>query len=82
MAEGQQNVVVAQIVLDNRSTSDEAVDYTVASSYGGSSASFTVRPASSVNDYVPVPAGGSTHVDVTARDRTVLSVDVAAVSCP
>jgi hypothetical protein len=73
---------VAQIVLDNRATSDKAVTYTVASSYGDSSASFTVRPASSIDDYLPVPAGGSTHVDVTADGRTVLSVDVAAVSCP
>jgi hypothetical protein len=73
---------VAQIVLDNRSTSDEAIAYTVASSYGGSSASFTVRPGSVTHDYLPVPAGGSTHVDVTARGGSVLSIDVAAVSCP
>lgn len=73
---------VAQIVLDNRATSDKAVDYTVSSSYGDSSASFTVRPASSVNDYLPVPAGRSTHVDVTADGREVLSLDVAAASCP
>jgi len=73
---------VAQIVLDNRSTTDDTVRYQVDSSYGGSSASFSVRPASSTNDYVPVPAGGSTHVDVTAAGKRVLSVDVAAASCP
>jgi hypothetical protein len=73
---------VARIVLDNRATSDDEVAYTVASSYGGSTASFTVGPASAVNDYLPVPAGGSTHVRVTAAGRTVLSTDVAAVSCP
>lgn len=73
---------VAQIVLDNRSTSDDEVTYAVASSYGASSASFTVRPASSVNDYLPVPAGRSTHIDVTAAGRKLLSIDVAAANCP
>ena len=73
---------VAQIVLDNRSTSDDKIAYTVESSYGASSASFTVGPASSTNYYLSVPAEGSTHVAVTAADRRVLSVDVAAVSCP
>ncbi|WP_243056564.1 hypothetical protein [Nocardioides sp. SR21] len=72
---------VAQIVLDNRRTSDEKVDYTVASSYGDSTASFTVRPASSDNYYLPVPDGRSTHVDVTAAGRRVLSTDIAAVDC-
>jgi hypothetical protein len=73
---------VAQIVLDNRATSDDEVAYTVASSYGASSASFTVRPESSTNDYLPVPAGRSTHVDVTAAGRRLLSIDVASVNCP
>ena len=73
---------VAQIVLDNRATSDDKVAYKVASSYGDSSASFTVRPASSVNHYVPVPAEWSTHVDVCAAGRKLLSLDVAAVNCP
>ena len=73
---------VAQIVLDNRSTSDDKIAYTVQSSYGASSASFTVGPASSTNYYVPVPAERSTHVSVTAADRRVLSIDVAAASCP
>jgi hypothetical protein len=73
---------VAQIVLDNRSTSDDKVEYTVESSYGSSSASYTVRPASSTNDYLPVPARSSTHVDVTAAGRKLLSIDVAAVNCP
>jgi hypothetical protein len=73
---------VAQIVLDNRSTSDDAIAYTVRSSYGRSSASFTVRPASSTNDYLPVPAGGSTHVRVTAAGQRLLWTDVAAVNCP
>jgi hypothetical protein len=73
---------VAQIVLDNRSTSDDTITYAVESSYGASSASFTVRPASSTNDYLPVPAGGSTHIDVTAVGNRLLSIDVAAVSCP
>lgn len=72
---------VAQIVLDNRRTSDEEVDYTVASSYGDSTASFTVRPASSDNYYLPVPDGRSTHVEVTAAGRRVLSTDIAAVDC-
>lgn len=72
---------IAQIVLDNRATSDEEVDYTVASSYGDSTASFTVRPASSDNYYLPVPAGRTTHVDVTAAGRRVLSTDIAAASC-
>ena len=73
---------VAQIVLDNRSTSDDKVVYTVESSYGASSASFTVRPASSTNDYLPVPAGRSTHIAVTAAGTKMLSIDVAAASCP
>ena len=73
---------VAQIVLDNRSTSDDKVTYEVESSYGNSSASFTVEPASSTNQYLPVPAGRSTHVDVTATGRKLLSIDVAAVNCP
>lgn len=72
---------VAQIVLDNRATSDEKIDYTVASSYGDSTASFTVRPASSDNYYLPVPDGRTTHVDVTAAGRRVLSTDIAAASC-
>lgn len=73
---------VARVMLDNRATSDDKVDYTVTSSYGASSASFTVKPASSINDYLPVPAGRSTHVAVSAAGRSLLSVDVAAVSCP
>ncbi|GAA4699109.1 hypothetical protein [Nocardioides conyzicola] len=73
---------VARIVLDNRGTSDATVGYTVASSYGDSSASLAVRPTSSVNYYLPVPSGGSTHVEVTARGSRVLSTDVASVSCP
>ena len=73
---------VARIVLDNRATSDEQVAYTVTSSYGHSTASFRVDPASSLSDYLPVPAGGSTHVRVTAAGRSLLSTDVAAVSCP
>lgn len=73
---------VAQVVLDNRGTTDATIGYTVASSYGDSSASVAVRPASAVNYYLPVPAGGSTHVEVSAHGSTVLSTDVAAVSCP
>jgi len=72
---------VAQILLDNRSTTDDTVAYEVASSYGDSSASFSVKPASSTSDYVPVPAGGSTHVNVRAAGKRLLSVDVAALSC-
>lgn len=72
---------VARVVLDNRSTSDDSVVYRVESSYGDSSASFTVRPGASTNDYLPVPAGRSTHVDVTAEGRSLLSVDVVAISC-
>jgi hypothetical protein len=73
---------VARIVLDNRSTTDETVVYDVSSSYGDSSASFSVDPATSTNDYLVVPAGSSTHVDVRAAGRRLLSIDVAAVSCP
>ncbi|MEP9362101.1 hypothetical protein ABLE68_03975 [Nocardioides sp. CN2-186] len=73
---------VAQIVLDNRSTSDDRIAYTVESSYGASSASLTVRPASSTNYYLSVPTERSTHVAVTAAGRRVLSIDVAAASCP
>lgn len=73
---------VARIVLDNRATTDETVVYEVASSYGASSASFSVAPASSTNHYLPVPAGRSTHVDVRAAGKRALSVDVAAVNCP
>ncbi|KQW49003.1 hypothetical protein ASC77_09850 [Nocardioides sp. Root1257] len=73
---------VAQVVLDNRGTTDSTIGYTIASSYGDSSASVAVRPASTVNYYLPVPAGGSTHVEVSARGSRVLSTDVAAVSCP
>lgn len=72
---------LARIVLDNRSTSDDQVDYSVASSYGDSSASLTVKPASAINYYLTVPAGGSTHVDVAAAGRQVLSTDVEAVNC-
>ena len=72
---------VAQIVLDNRRTSDEEIDYTVESSYGDSTASFTVRPASAANYYLPVPDGRSTHVEVTAAGERVLSTDIAAISC-
>lgn len=72
---------IAQIVLDNRATTDEVVTYAVESSYGASSASFSVRPASSAHHYLPVPAGGSTHVEVTAAGKPVLSTDVAAVNC-
>ena len=73
---------IARVVLDNRATSDDRISYTVTSSYGRSTASFTVPPASSTNDYLPVPAGRSTHVRVTAAGEEVLSTDVAAVSCP
>ena len=73
---------VAQVVLDNRSTTDDDVVYRVASSYGASTAAFTVAPASSTNDYLPVPPGRSTHVRVTAAGETLLELDVAAVSCP
>lgn len=73
---------VARIVLDNRSTSDDAVAYRVTSSYGASSASFTVRPASSTNHYLPVPAGGSTQIDVRAAGRDLMAIDVGAVNCP
>ncbi|MGB0101474.1 MAG: hypothetical protein WBP61_14445 [Nocardioides sp.] len=73
---------VAQIVLDNRSTTDDAVSYRVTSSYGASSASFTVRPASATNHYLPVPAGRSTQIEVRAAGRDLLSIDVGAVSCP
>lgn len=72
---------VAQIVLDNRSTSDRRIHYTVTSSYGDSSASLMVRPASATNYYLPVPAGRSTHVGVAAAGDRVLSIDVAAGSC-
>ena len=72
---------IAQIVLDNRGTSDESIDYTIASSYGDSTASFTVRPTTSDNYYVPVPDGSTTHVDVAAAGRRVLSTDIAAASC-
>lgn len=72
---------VAQIVLDNRATSDEKVDYTVASSYGDSTATFTVRPASVANYYLPVPAGRSTRVSVTAAGQRVLSTEIAAAGC-
>ena len=72
---------IAQIVLDNRATSDEKVDYRIASSYGDSTASLTVRPASADNYYLPVPAGGTTHVEVTASGRRLLATDIAAVSC-
>ncbi|MBZ5737727.1 hypothetical protein [Nocardioides mangrovi] len=73
---------VAQIVLDNRDTTDEKVAYAVASSYGDSTASFTVRPASSSNYYLTVPTGRSTHVDVRAAGKRLLATDIAAVSCP
>lgn len=72
---------VARIVLDNRATSDDKVDYTVTSSYGDSTASLTVKPASATNYYLTVPAGSSTHVMVTAAGHRVLSTDVTAVSC-
>jgi hypothetical protein len=29
-----------------------------------------------------VPAGRSTHIDVTAAGRKLLSIDVAAANCP
>lgn len=73
---------VAQILLDNRGTSNATVDYAVTSSFGHSSATFSVSPASSVNDYLPVPAGKSTHVKVTVKGKSLLSLDVAATNCP
>ena len=73
---------IAQIVLDNRSTTDDAIAYRVASSYGDSSASLIVEPSTATNYYLTVPSGRSTEVSVTAAGRRVLSADVAAVSCP
>lgn len=73
---------VARIVLDNRATSDDEIDYTVASSYGDASASLTVEPATATNYYLTVPDGRSTEVRVTAEGRRVLTTEVAAVSCP
>lgn len=73
---------VAQIVLDNRATTDDEVEYAVASSYGDASAVLTVEPATSTRYYLTVPAGRSTQVDVTASGRRVLSTEIAAVACP
>lgn len=73
---------VAQIVLDNRSTSDDRIAYTVASSYGDTTASLTVEPATATNYYLTVPDGRSTEVRVTAAGRRMLTTEVAAVSCP
>lgn len=73
---------VAQVVLDNRGTSDRRIRYQVASTYGHASASYKVRPESALRHYVPVPAGGSTHVTVEAAGERVLAVDAGSVSCP
>lgn len=73
---------VAQIVLDNRATSDDRIDYTVASSYGDATASFTVDAATATNYYLTVPDGRTTDVRVTAAGKRVLATEIAAVSCP